>query len=149
MALKNIRELVGTADYARKVFEKVFDQDIHRLVSVSDVWKDRVPPKPLKWTTMNKNRSKTTIAQGIERDHQVWTTQQAFNVFIDAYASPSCIRLKIRCQALGKRLADGAESLEFDKDDDVMMDFVSASTTLRASIFGITTDSRFQNKVRL
>ena len=43
--------------------------------------------------------------------------------------------------------ADSAESLiEFDKDDEDTLDFVTASANLRSTIFGIETKSKFDIK---
>jgi ubiquitin-like 1-activating enzyme E1 B len=42
-ALKKIRGLIGTSDFAVKVFNKVFHEDIERLKSMSEMWKTRTP----------------------------------------------------------------------------------------------------------
>jgi hypothetical protein len=68
------------------ITRQVFDMDVQRLASATDAWKDRTPPKPLKWSTLNKNLKKTKLAAGLDRDHQQWTTQQAFKVFVESFA---------------------------------------------------------------
>src|SRR5579859_3705265 len=47
--LKAIKEAIGTPNFSSLVFEKVFNNDIRRLLSMSDMWKSRKPPQPLQY----------------------------------------------------------------------------------------------------
>ncbi len=81
-ALKNIRQSMGSDDFARKVFDKVFKDDINRLRSMEDMWKSRRPPTALDFDEMSKEASgiSTSTAQ---HDQKVWTQAENFVVFCD------------------------------------------------------------------
>lgn len=69
-------------DFPRKVFDKVFKDDIDRLRSMEEMWKTRRPPEALDYDTTKKNASDVspTIAQ---QDQQPWTLAENFAVFTD------------------------------------------------------------------
>ena len=73
---------MGSDDFARKVFEKVFKDDINRLRSMEDMWKSRKPPTALDFDEMSKEASgiSTSTAQ---QDQKVWTPAENFVVFCD------------------------------------------------------------------
>lgn len=81
-ALNSIRQSMGSDDFARKVFDKVFTDDINRLRSMEDMWKSRKPPGVLDFDDMSKEASNVsvTIAQN---DQKVWTKAENFAVFCD------------------------------------------------------------------
>lgn len=81
-ALNNIRQSMGSEDFARKVFEKVFRDDINRLRSMDDMWKNRRPPKPLDFEELAKQAGgiSTSMAQ---QDQKVWSVAENFTVFRD------------------------------------------------------------------
>ncbi|KAL1918225.1 uncharacterized protein VTP21DRAFT_3491 [Calcarisporiella thermophila] len=143
--LRNIRSSVGSDNYCRLVFEKVFNRDIHRLLSMEDMWKNRRAPIPLTFTefdqknTLTENGGVNNSGTTIGRDHRVWSLEENFAMFVDSI------------QRLSKRVIDTQSSeqithLSFDKDDDDALDFVTATSNLRAHIFGIEKKSRFQVK---
>lgn len=73
---------MGSDGFARKVFEKVFTDDIIRLRSMEDMWKTRKPPNPLSFDELS------TSADGIsasiaQRDQYTWTDAENFAVFRD------------------------------------------------------------------
>ncbi|CAG8664916.1 2864_t:CDS:2 [Racocetra fulgida] len=120
LALKRIKEAIGSQDYPKIVFQKIFNDDINRLLTMEDMWKTRKPPVPLVYEEIEK--LKNTESQSVQitnnntlRDQRLWTTNP------DA-------------------------SLVFDKDDIDAMDFVTATSNLRARIFGIEEKTRFQVK---
>ena len=81
-ALRQIRQSMGSDDFIRKVFEKVFQHDIDRLRSMEDMWKTRKPPLPLNFDQLLRE------AQGVDvlvalRDQQAWTLIENFTVFSD------------------------------------------------------------------
>ena len=81
-ALKSIRQSMGSDNFARKVFDKVFKDDINRLRSMEDMWKSRKPPEALDFDGMSELASgiSTSTAQ---RDQKVWTQAENFVVFCD------------------------------------------------------------------
>ena len=81
-ALRQIRQSMGSDDFIRTVFEKVFQHDIDRLRSMEDMWKTRKPPLPLNFDQVLRE------AQGVDasvalRDQQAWTPIENFTVFSD------------------------------------------------------------------
>jgi ubiquitin-like 1-activating enzyme E1 B len=58
------------------------------------------------------------------------------------------VKLAFSLLALGKRIQLDAshEPLRWDKDDDEALDFVTAASNLRATIFGIPQKTRFDVK---
>ncbi|KAL2044295.1 hypothetical protein N7G274_003000 [Stereocaulon virgatum] len=141
-ALNSIRQSMGSVDFARKVFEKVYKDDIDRLRSMEDMWKTRQPPAPLNFDGLSK------AAEGIspsiaQQDQTTWTEAENFAVFCD-----SLKRLSSRLQKAQAQDAEAAAPsvLTFDKDDDDTLDFVAACANLRSIIFGIERRSKFDIK---
>ncbi|EXJ84516.1 ubiquitin-like 1-activating enzyme E1 B [Capronia epimyces CBS 606.96] len=142
-ALKKIRESMGSDDFAKHVFDKVFKEDIERLVNMEDMWKDKKPPEPLSYETLEQEAS--SINSSIKLDGQrIWSPAENFIVFKDSLS-----RLSHRLaeeQSKASKTAQPLPTITFDKDDDDTMDFVAATGNLRAIIFGIETKSSFDIK---
>ena len=70
-ALKTIRQSMGTDDFARNLFQKVFKDDIIRLRSMEDMWKTRQPPNRLDYDSLSKAAS--GLSPDIARqDQKIW-----------------------------------------------------------------------------
>lgn len=139
-ALKRIRESMGSEDFARLVFQKVFTDDIERLRGMEDMWKGRTPPTVLSFDQL-KEQAKDLIVDDFEEDDlSVWSVAQNFAMFAD-----SLRRLSERIAAL-KEKGEKLPILDFDKDDDDTLDFVAASANLRSHIFDIPMQSKFEIK---
>ena len=83
--LQKIRKSMGSPDFARQVFDKVFKDDIVRLRSMGDMWKDRKTPIPLDFDIMVKEAN--SIDSDISKqDQRIWTNGENFMVFCDRYA---------------------------------------------------------------
>ncbi|CAO3607505.1 unnamed protein product [Mucor fragilis] len=137
--LKQIKEAVGTADYAKKVFDKVYNTDINRLLSMESMWAKRTKPTPLDYDTLeSESAAAETSAVGLA-DQKVWTLKENFEMFKD-----SVVRLATRY--LKERETESDAILSFDKDDDDAMDFVTAASNLRAHVFNIPAKSLFDVK---
>ena len=81
-ALNSIRQSMGSDDFARKVFDKVFKDDINRLRSMEDMWKTRKQPNALDFDGILNEASgiKPSTAQ---QDQRAWTLAENFAVFCD------------------------------------------------------------------
>ncbi|KAJ3128085.1 E1 ubiquitin-activating protein uba2 [Nowakowskiella sp. JEL0407] len=157
-ALKKIKELKGD-EFLFAVFEKVFEADIKRLASTDALWKVHDPPTPILLSELkvqlNTNNSaepskkkrkgsnsQATTTQngstgnGLSRDHLTWTKEDSMKIFVE-----SLKKLKDRYESGGE-----GNTIEFEKDDDEIMDFVAATANLRAECFGIEVLSRFKIK---
>lgn len=141
-ALKAIRESMGSEEFPRKVFDKVFKEDVDRLLSMKEMWAHRRAPEPLDWDKISQEALGVgpDIAQ---RDQAVWTVAENFAVFAD-----SVRRLSNRLEELKANAETGNAPpvLSFDKDDVDTLDFVAAAANLRSHIFGIETRSKFDIK---
>lgn len=83
-ALKEIRQSMGSAEFSRKVFEKVFKEDIDRLRGMEDMWKSRKPPEPLDFDKIEQESSSVETAVS-NNDQKVWSLAEDFVVFKDRY----------------------------------------------------------------
>ena len=81
-ALKQIRESMGSEDFSRKIFEKVFTHDINRLRSMEDMWKTRKPPQALNYDEVAHAASSIAVSVA-QADQITWTLHENFTVFTD------------------------------------------------------------------
>ncbi|KAL1599477.1 E1 ubiquitin-activating protein uba2 [Paraconiothyrium brasiliense] len=141
-ALKRIRESMGSEEFPKLVFNKVFKEDIERLRSMEDMWKTRKAPIALDYQDLLQELPSVEkkIAQ---KDQITWTAAENFAVFLD-----SLQRLSNRMEETRANVDTGNSPpiLTFDKDDVDTLDFVAASANLRSIIFGIEARSKFDIK---
>ncbi|KAJ4155202.1 hypothetical protein LMH87_000458 [Akanthomyces muscarius] len=144
-ALKKIRAAVGTPEFPRMLFDKVFNADIERLRSVEDMWKSRTPPEALNYDKVLSEASDAIAAKDslLADDQKTWSLQESLAVFND-----SLERLSKRAIELNKAKgpSDPEPIITFDKDDIDTLDFVTASANIRSTVFGIESKSRFDVK---
>lgn len=140
-ALQRIARHMDFDNFVEKVFRKVYEEDIERLRSMEDVWKNRRPPEILDFSDLSKAAKKTDLA-GL-RNQATWSVAESFAVF-----EKSLRLLGGRLQSLRARQVNGENppSLIFDKDDEDALDLVTASANLRSSVFGIDLKSKFDVK---
>ncbi len=83
--MKKIREAMGTDEFPRLLFDKVYKDDIVRLRSMEDMWKTRRPPEPMDYATVIAKASEAEARkQKIVKDGQrVWTLEENAIVFKD------------------------------------------------------------------
>ncbi|XP_037794313.1 SUMO-activating enzyme subunit 2-like isoform X2 [Penaeus monodon] len=120
---------------AKKLFGKLFEDDIKYLLSMDKLWEKRRRPTPLNWENMPE-ADVIEDGEGLIQDQRPWTITQCRDIMGSAVAS------------LHKRLAGLPEGddLVWDKDDKDSMDFVTACANIRAHIFGIPQKTRFDVK---
>lgn len=85
-ALNEIRSSMGSDDFPRKVFEKVFKTDIERLRQMEDMWKERKRPEPLDFEKLQEESAPIAPTVSID-DQKVWTLAENFVVFKDRWAN--------------------------------------------------------------
>ncbi|OAV86367.1 hypothetical protein PTTG_03042 [Puccinia triticina 1-1 BBBD Race 1] len=142
--MKEIRAQLDSPEMSKIVFDKLFEEDIKRLLMMDDMWKQRKAPKPLNYDELKSQKTHTENGQqdqhapstGGLKDQQTLSLKDSFDLFCSSLL------------ALGKRIQSDAahEPLRWDKDDDDALDFVTAASNLRASIFGIPQKTRFDVK---
>ncbi|KAJ2892271.1 hypothetical protein MKZ38_010062 [Zalerion maritima] len=140
-ALKKIRQAVGTEEFPRLLFDKVFNSDVARLRSMEDMWKSRRPPEPLSFKLMREKAAGSMAEKEkiLQAGQKVWSLEENFVVFMN-----SLERLSKRVIELKE--AGGDQTITFDKDDEDTLDFVAASANIRCNVFGIERKSRFDIK---
>ncbi|KAH6606710.1 hypothetical protein Trco_005863 [Trichoderma cornu-damae] len=144
-ALKKIRDAIGTPEFPKMLFDKVFNSDIERLRSVEDMWKSRRAPGALKYDDVLAQASRILDSKdAILADGQkVWSLEESLVVFNDSLDRLSKRLLKMKAE---KDASDPEPAITFDKDDDDTLDFVASSANIRSTIFGIELKSRFDIK---
>ena len=140
-ALRTIRNSVGTPEFAKMLFSKVFDSDIQRLCSMEDMWKSRKPPEPLKYDILARATDSVVNKAALLKDGQrVWSLEESLVMFNDSLDRLSKRVLEMR------EAEDERPIITFDKDDPDTLDFVAASANIRSTLFGIDRKSRFDIK---
>lgn len=76
---------MGSTDFSRRMFEKVFTDDINRLRSMEDMWKTRSPPTALDFDSVSKTSANGgEVGESVaKRDQSTWTLAENFTVFCD------------------------------------------------------------------
>jgi ubiquitin-like 1-activating enzyme E1 B len=127
------------------LFDKVFNADIQRLLSVDDLWKSRRAPEPLKYEAIEPRTQQlsTSIADILADEQKVWSLEENLAVFEDSLS-----RLSQRIAALKENRQPSSPEpvITFDKDDEDTLDFVTSSANIRSTIFGIDRKSKFDTK---
>ncbi|XP_045115136.1 SUMO-activating enzyme subunit 2-like isoform X3 [Portunus trituberculatus] len=131
------RAWASSHDYCpKKLFSKLFSEDILYLLSMEKLWENRRRPTPLTWEgagTMDEEKEAKNDKGGIA-DQRLWSVKECQEIFSSAV------------QSIRKRLGGEVTELVWDKDDESSMDFVCACANLRAHIFGIQRKTRFDVK---
>lgn len=133
---------MGSEEFPKLVFNKVFKEDIERLRSMEDMWKTRRPPEPLDSDTLSQEALGVGSAVA-SKDQVVWTVAENYAVFADSLRRLSNRMEETRANA---DVGNSSPILTFDKDDDDTLDFVAASANLRSHLFGIEMRSKFDIK---
>jgi ubiquitin-like 1-activating enzyme E1 B len=144
-ALKKIRAAVGTPEFPKLLFDKVFNADIERLRSVEDMWKSRRAPEPLQYEKVMSQATEALASKDtILSDGQaVWSLEESLIAFNDSLDRLSKRMLQLRA---AKDSSAPDPIITFDKDDEDTLDFVAASANIRSTVFGIDRKSRFDIK---
>ena len=116
--------------YAARIFHAVYEADIERLLRMDELWKTRKPPTPIRLSELTL----VDAAALSEDDQSTWSVSENASVFVHAITTI----LETRPHDVGH--------LEFDKDDETALDFVTAASNLRAAVFGIPIQPKWEVK---
>jgi len=141
--LRKLRESMSSDDFAQKVFDQVFRKDVERLLSMEDYWKNKKAPTPLSYE-MFAAEAETVDSSISKTDQRVWSIPETFVVFKDSLTRLSKRLAEGRAQAEKNGLSEPV--IEFDKDDDDTLDFVTAAANLWSAAFAIEPKSKFDTK---
>lgn len=118
---------------SKKLLQKLFVTDIEYLLTMDKLWKTRKPPEPLSILTHTSHEESSEGTSTTLVDLRQWSIPECIDTFLN------CI------PALRERQLERKE-LIWDKDCDIDLDFVVASTNLRAHLFSIPLKSKFDIK---
>ncbi|CAD7698859.1 unnamed protein product [Ostreobium quekettii] len=130
-------------DYAKRIFRRVYEQDIEQVKTMDELWKTRRPPQQLDLKEILDQQtlpetangySSASRALGLTESHKAWDLCENARVFLASIARYVDTR------------PDEIGTLVFDKDDDLAVDFITAASNLRALAYGIPTQSHFDAK---
>lgn len=116
-----------------RIFDKLYTSDIERLLGMEDMWQNRTKPVPLAYKDACKETVHSADMPGTLRDRRQLSVADNAMLFIETTA------------ALAKRAASGTP-VTFDKDDDEALGFVTAAANLRAHVYQIPEQTRFDTK---
>ncbi|KAJ3796913.1 hypothetical protein GGU11DRAFT_809438 [Lentinula aff. detonsa] len=150
-------------DPAKLAFQKIFSADIQNLLNMGDMWKHREPPVPLDYdqiisgtfildkqgsskakeernringaSSLNGTGNKKTAEKVVMKDQRKLTLKENLMLF------------NTSVQSLSMRLSTSqVQTIEFDKDDEDTLDFVTAASNLRSAAYGIEGKSKWEVK---
>ncbi|ODV86592.1 hypothetical protein CANARDRAFT_191365, partial [[Candida] arabinofermentans NRRL YB-2248] len=113
-------------DFAYKIIDKLFNEDIVRLLSIETLWSSRSKPTPLDYKVILSEEEEDSTPS----DQKPLTPKQNLQLLVSTI----------------KSLSSRPRPIEFDKDDDETLDFVLAASNLRSIVFGIPLKSKFETK---
>ena len=80
-----MRQSVGKKDAGRKIFQKVFKDDVDRLLSMEDLWKTRRKPIPLVLSQLEK-KGVTMNSANLDHSQKAWSLEENIHIFLDRYS---------------------------------------------------------------
>ncbi|KAJ7650687.1 hypothetical protein FB45DRAFT_779858 [Roridomyces roridus] len=154
---------------AKLVFQKVFDADIRNLLIMADMWRARAPPVPLDFDaildgTFELKRTEPPAAEAAAVNGKTNGTSNGTKSAADGSSSSTPTagsglkdqkQLSLKdnvllfissTERLATRLQAGENTITFDKDDDDCLDFVTATSNLRSTAYGIPGKTRWEVK---
>lgn len=119
-----------------RLFKKLFHDDIKYLLSMDKLWQKRKAPVPLVWASLPDAVASSSKTNSETRDQRLWSVLECASIF-----EQSVKKLKEEMESLKE-----GEHLQWDKDDNINMDFVASCANIRAHIFGIPQKNCFDIK---
>jgi ubiquitin-like 1-activating enzyme E1 B len=124
--------------YERWLFRKLFHRDILKRLRVAElsneeIWKGKQPPKAIFPAEASSIQLAETSSHTGLADQRIWSLEESILRF---YQSAAKLRTRF--------LASGA--VEWDKDDEDALEFVTSATNLRSYNFHIPLQSKFDTK---
>ncbi|KAK5780132.1 E1 ubiquitin-activating protein UBA2 PWA37_001488 [Arxiozyma heterogenica] len=131
--LKSLQKIILDKDFDRipYILQKLFIDDIAKLLLIENLWKNRVKPLLLDESIIKNNchDAKEKISS-----NKVWDINYIIQNFVAA------------TKKLSQRMEREGSHIEFDKDDEDTLMFVAMAANIRAYIFHIPMKSVFDIK---
>lgn len=141
-----------------------------KLLAMEDMWQNRERPVPLDFEAISagefvlrgeKQSLYKHVVNGTSnghahssglRDQRSLTLPESLDLFISRYVLLIGLvfvlfaDIKVSVDRLSHRLKNGEDIISFDKDDDDTLDFVTAASNLRSSVYNIPQKNRWDVK---
>lgn len=114
--------------FYRVLSKKLFIEDIEKIKGIEELWKGRQAPNPLSEDEFNL---KDQFDSETANDHEIWELKDWISLF-----KSSILNLLTRPDS----------EIIFDKDDLDTLNFVASAANIRAKIFGIKLECKFEIK---
>ncbi|KTW27147.1 E1 ubiquitin-activating protein UBA2 [Pneumocystis jirovecii RU7] len=137
---KNIKDSIGNKDFPKRLFKKLYYDEIIELKSLEDISRILKTINPLSYEDL-KLKSCAIDKERLKNGQLVWTIEENFHMFFSSLEN-----LSKRFLSLSETSSNNKPVILFDKDDEDSLNFVSASANLRSYIFGIEQKSKFKIK---
>ncbi|KAJ0411679.1 hypothetical protein ATCC90586_002063 [Pythium insidiosum] len=130
--------------YAKGVFRGLFELEIRKKLEMKVYKTAANVPEPLVLETVVAADTAATAQQEQEQEQQQqqWNDRKLWSVAECARRFMGCIARVLQSEESRAHLG----SLEFDKDDAIAMEFVTAAANLRAAVFKISMESLYSCK---
>jgi ubiquitin-like 1-activating enzyme E1 B len=126
----------------RRTFNKIFKEDVERLLSMDGMWRKRVRPIPIEYDAASQEEESSSSALPTNgsngnqlKDQKLLSLKETVELFDE-----SLVALANRARA------NPGEPITFDKDELDTLNFVTATANLRSRIYHIAPQTRFQVK---
>jgi ubiquitin-like 1-activating enzyme E1 B len=127
--------------YAENVFRGLFEYEIKKKLEIKVYKTATKVPEPLELAQCLPSDANGS-ASGNDTDASTWNDRQVWSIAECSQRFINCIVRMLESEQSRAHLG----SYEFDKDDAIAMEFVTAAANLRAAVFKIPTESLYSCK---
>lgn len=131
--LRGLQKIILDQDFDKIPFilQKLFIDDISKLLLIENLWKTRVKPLLLDESVIKNNCHEVKEKKSL---NEVWDINYVIQKFVTA------------TKKLSQRMKKEGNHIEFDKDDEDTLEFVAMAANIRSYIFHIPMKSVFDIK---
>lgn len=136
--LASLRMLLGDNQFAHKLVNKIFKEDVEKSLRLESLWKTRAKPEPLDFEEkflkdLHGILSDSSNESLLTSDTKDWSTLE--NLYV-LFKSTMVLQRRIKTEKV----------VSFDKDDEDTLNFVAAAANLRSHVFHIPNKTKFDIK---
>jgi ubiquitin-like 1-activating enzyme E1 B len=126
----------------QRTFDKLFNDDVERLLRMEDMWRKRIKPVPIQYnaalseqSSSSSNGNSNGSSSRTLVDQKLLSIRETVQLFDESLL------------ALAHRIRTSpGEPISFDKDDLDTLNFVTATSNIRSRIYHIEPQTRFEVK---
>lgn len=131
--LRDLQKIIVEQDFDRipYILQKLFIDDIAKLLLIENLWKNRTKPSLLDESIIKNNCREVEEKKSL---NEVWDINYIIQKFVTV------------TKKLSRRMQKEGNHIEFDKDDEDTLEFVAMAANIRSHIFHIPMKSVFDIK---